>query len=111
MDTGCGYDLVAWIIAKLFPNSIVKSICPVSLHAATATVDANQMLKVYIDQLGEEANMLVLPDTPTVLSIGRRCMEHGYGFWWEPYGMPVLILPDGRYIILDVDGYIPYLTS
>ena len=55
--------------------------------------------------------MLVLPDTPTVLSIGRRCMEHGYGFWWEPYGLPILILPDGRYIILEVDGYIPYLTA
>jgi hypothetical protein len=34
-----------------------------------------------------------------VLSVGRRCMEHGYAFHWEPWEKPVHVCPGGNKII------------
>ena len=30
----------------------------------------------------ERANVHVLEDTPSVISVGKRCMDHGYSFVW-----------------------------
>ena len=34
----------------------------------------------------------VLPDSPDVLSIGRRCVQDGYGFYWAPFSHIILPL-------------------
>ena len=39
-----------------------------------------------VPQLDEEIKALILPETPAVLSIGRRVVDHGYGFHWLPGG-------------------------
>ena len=66
---------------------------------------------MFIPQLNEATEAIVLPDTPWVLSIVRRCMEFGFGFYWPPYPPPMVVLPDGGIIELEVEGYIPYLTG
>ena len=39
----------------------------------------------------------VMPATPDVLSIGRRCVKHGLSFWWPPWSKrPVLSPPKGK---------------
>ena len=45
-----------------------------------------------------------------MLSVGERCLDHGYGFHW-PRGEPVPFLetPSGKRIQLEVEGKIPYL--
>ena len=50
-----------------------------------------------------------MPETPSVLSVGERCLDHGYSFHWLAGKRPYLLLPDGRRINLHVDGKIPYL--
>ena len=75
---------------------------------------------------GEDAiiDPYVLPDSPDVLSIGRRCVDQGYGFYWKPYSQsPALIPPDAHmprvdssraskeWTWLEVDDYIPYLVD
>ena len=63
-----------------------------------------------IHRRGEDVRASVLQATPAVLSVGRRCMEHGYAFHWEPWQDPVLICPDGKVVALEVDQYVPYLV-
>ena len=53
---------------------------------------------------------LVLPDTPDVLSIGRRCMHMGYGFYWHPGRNPYLVTPEGNVVPLLVRKDIPYMV-
>ena len=48
----------------------------------------------------------VLKDTPSVMSLGKRCMDEGYSFTWPERRLPYLIAPNGRKIPLIVRDYI-----
>ena len=52
---------------------------------------------------------IVMPETPSVISVGERCMDHGYSFYWLAGKTPYLLLPDGKRVNLVVNGKIPYL--
>ena len=49
-----------------------------------------------LPHLEDTVNALVLASTPPVLSLGRMCVEDGYGFHWPPHGTPVLVTPQGK---------------
>ena len=68
-------------------------------------------LPLHSDALNRDVEPLVLDQTPSVLSIGRRCMEEGFSFWWQAYKNPILYLPDGKAITLEIIDYIPYLRE
>jgi hypothetical protein len=51
----------------------------------------------------------VLAETPSVLSIGCRCMKMGYGIHWHPWTNRVLVTPEGNVVSLSVERDIPYL--
>ena len=89
MDSGSGLDLVSWEFVKdLPPEHWHKLMRPIMLDTAGGESKAESTVTSPIDQLGEEIDALVLPSTPYVLSLGRRCQEMGYGFWWPPHGLP-----------------------
>ena len=48
-----------------------------------------------IRAIGSKAEPLLRESTPPVLSVGRRCMHHGYGFYWPPGKSPYLVTPKG----------------
>ena len=62
-------------------------------------------------ELGCNIDAQILPDTPSVLSIGRRCTKEGYAFVWPPGGRPCFVLPDGRCMFMRVLRDIPYLCT
>eukprot|EP00959_Pyramimonas_sp_CCMP1952_P072501 1514543-Pyramimonas_sp.AAC.1 len=39
---------------------------------------------------------LVMPETPSVISVGERCMDHGLRFVWPAGQRPYLLLPSGH---------------
>ena len=45
-------------------------------------------------------------NTPSIISIGRRCVDFGNSFRWDAFEMPVLICPSGRTVRLDVIKYL-----
>ena len=52
----------------------------------------------------------MLDSTPSLLSLGKRCLELGYRFVWEPFCKPEFFDPDKRKIPIEVINIIPYLT-
>ena len=60
--------------------------------------------------MGEKIEPYVLRSTPAVMSVGARCMECGYTFLWPAGQPPYFILPDGRLVICEVRGNIPYIV-
>ncbi len=60
-------------------------------------------------------NPYVLENTPDVISIGKRCVQLGYGFHWEPWSLkPYLVLPKakggGKLTLVSI-GDVPYLVD
>ena len=60
--------------------------------------------------LDETITPYVLPATPTVLSTGKLCMEHGFSFYWDAGKAPVLATPNGQVLPLSVVKNIPFLN-
>ena len=52
-----------------------------------------------------------MASTPALLSVGMRCMHHGYTFLWLPGKLPVFVSPGGKVVVLRVEGDIPYLDK
>ena len=52
-----------------------------------------------VPELGIKIKPHVLEDCPDALSMGIRCAEQGFGFYWDPFSYkPRLIRPDGHTI-------------
>jgi hypothetical protein len=68
-------------------------------------------IQYQVEELCEQVDVRILPATPPVLSVGRRCMEHGYSFMWMAGRDPIFVLPSGKRVALEVEGLVPYLRS
>eukprot|EP00959_Pyramimonas_sp_CCMP1952_P209445 4381900-Pyramimonas_sp.AAC.1 len=55
---------------------------------------------------GGSFNASVMPETPCVISGGKRCMDHGLSFTWPAGQRPCLLLPNGQRVDLAVEGKI-----
>jgi hypothetical protein len=65
-----------------------------------------------IPRLDEMAEVLWGDKTPAVISIGKRCLEIGYAFYWPPFSeRPFFAKPDGSRVAMEVEGSIPYLAG
>jgi hypothetical protein len=65
-----------------------------------------------IPQLNEFAEVLRMKSTPSVISIGKRCVEMGYCFYWPPYSeSPFFVEPEGTCVVMSVENNIPYLKG
>ena len=67
------------------------------------------MVDLDFDTFNEPAKAHVLEDTPSVLSLGKRCMEQGYSFVWPTGREPYMINPEGDKIKMEVHDLIPYV--
>ena len=80
------------------------------MATANGEIRANRRLELHIDELDEDVTPVVLPNTPSVLSIGRRVVEKGYDFVWRHGEVPYLLHPDEqRRIDLVVQDFCPFL--
>ena len=92
-------------------NSV--SISPIRIKIANGIVKHDTVVNCDIQTLGQTsgnaAQVLVGGDTPDLLCIGKRCMEQGYGFHWNPGELPYITLPNNDKLVLHVEHYVPYL--
>ena len=112
MDTGSGHDIVAE--SELSRAELSKAFDlgnGMSFTTANGLVDAAQQVKMQIPHMPEETNPFVMPESPALLSVGRRCMLEGYSFIWKAGEAPFLVRPDGMIVDLQVEGLIPYISK
>jgi len=72
MDTGCGFDLISRAGADGLQTQTVDKI---TFQTAGGRVHTSDVLPIASSMLGGSLQPYVLPSTPWVLSIGKRCME------------------------------------
>ena len=80
-------------------------------QTANGSTSTSDVAKIVVDELGETVEPHVLDETPTVLSVGRRCMKMGYAFHWMPGKLPFMVTPKQGFVHLQVKDDIPYLVS
>ena len=84
---------------------------PINIMAANGPSSADQQIKINVPSLGIKANPYVLPSTPSVLSVGCRCVEQGFDFIWKACCRPYFRDKKDKKIFLDVRDNAPYLKS
>ena len=110
VDTGCPFDLIAKHELEDTEKAFIKKASKViRLATPNGLVDANNIVSFNVDKLTEPIDAYIMESTPTVMSIGKRCMLHGYSFVWHPAKQPFLVTPKGKKVVLEVIDNVPYL--
>ena len=65
---------------------------PTTVVAANDEVLTKEEATVYVKELDLFATVMLLEDTPAVLSLGKLCEDHGYSYEWSSGQKPRLIL-------------------
>ncbi len=81
-----------------------------SFTAANWKTEAAEVPDIEVQEFDEVVSPYVLEATPPVLSVGARCMLHGFTFIWLAGECPYFVRPDGYWIHLRVIGNVPYLV-
>jgi len=82
------------------------------MQTANGIVELANEITFDIEKLQQSTTAVIGKDTPGLLSVGYRCQELGYGFYWPPHSIPYLVLPDGKTEVdLEVDQFVPYLLD
>ena len=54
----------------------------VEMHTVNGNVTVDEGLRIAVPTLEKEMEFILLPNSPPIISIGRRCMVDGYEFHW-----------------------------
>ena len=109
MDTGCGSDLISKAKVEDHKMRRAKAKRPIQLQTANGNTKGVEVVTANIVEFDESIEPCVLPDTPSVMSICRRCMHGGYQFVWLAGKHSYLITPSGKLAALAVEDDIPFI--
>jgi hypothetical protein len=111
-DTGCCFDLISKEdLSREELSRSVKTQVPCRLKTANGNASANKTISFNHRSLEGEITAYIMRSTPTVLSVGKRCMHEGYSFIWLAGKAPFFITPSRNQITLEVINDIPYLPA
>ena len=90
--------------------NLKKRVCdPIMFHTANGSTATQTEAEIDLGTFDEISQAYVLDDTPSVMSLGKRCMEEGYSFVWPSGKMPFMITKNGERIDLTIHDNIPYI--
>jgi hypothetical protein len=112
MDTGSGVDIVSRASVAGCKRFVTKN-AGITLMTANGELDASDEIEVYIKCVDTHVRLLVLDDSPNVLSTGKLCVDQGWGFHWHPFSKtPYMTKPgSGERVYMTVDQYCPYMKD
>ena len=128
MDTGSGHDIVN--LCSL-PHQIRRTVAyrgfREDFSTANGLVAADQHVSLSIPALktlnDQVHGILCLKDCPDILSVGWRCQEEGFAFYWPPGADHAFLIPpeakppiiakgsEKKWVKCPADRYIPYLQD
>ena len=109
MDSGSGHDLIS---AKKIDRMDLPTYddTVVNFHTANGVTSSTKRSDIKFEAFDEPAQAHILEDTPSVMSMGKRCVDLGYSFIWPSGKTPYMIDPNGDIIEMTVRDYIPYIN-
>ena len=109
MDSGSGHDLIS---AKKIDRMDLPTYddVVVNFHTANGVTSSTKRSDIKFEAFDEPAHAHILEDTPSVMSMGKRCVDLGYSFIWPSGKTPYMIDPNGDIIEMTVRDYVPYIN-
>ena len=109
MDSGSGHDLIS---AKKVDRMELPTYddAVVNFHTANGVTSSTKRSDIKFEAFDEPAQAHILEDTPSVMPMGKRCVDLGYSFIWPSGKTPYMIDPNGDIIDMTVRDYIPYIN-
>ena len=108
LDSGSGHDLIS--ARKAERMNLKKRTCdPIMFHTANGSTATQTEAEIDLGTFDVTSQAYVLDDTPSVMSLGKRCMGEGYSFIWPSGKMPFTITKNGERIDLTIHDNIPYV--
>ena len=99
LDSGASTDFVGADSLTDEEKSHVYDGDTLNIKTANGRTSSSKVINGYLPHLGIKVKPHVLENCPDVLSMGKRCAEEGFGFYWDPFSVkPVLVRPDGKVI-------------
>jgi hypothetical protein len=94
VDSGSGFDLISGqSLTKDDRRMITKTDYPCRMATANGITTADEQLSVHVNGINSAVDAVILDNSPcNVLSLGKLCMEKGFGFEWKPGEPPKLLL-------------------
>ena len=80
-------------------------------QTANDVTKANKLVEMQVAPLDENIRPIILDNCPPALTVGGRCTEQGWGFYWPPYSAPVFVKPCGKIIKHIVKNSCPYIID
>ena len=109
MDSGSGHDLIAQKKVDRMDIEMYEDET-VNFHTANGVTSTSKMTDLQFNVFEESVKAHVLEDTPSVLSMGKRCLDQGYTFIWPSGKDPFMIDNNGMMISMNVKDHIPYVN-
>ena len=109
MDSGSGHDLIS---AKKIDRMDLPTYddTVVNFHTASGVTSSTKRSDIKFEAFDEPAQAHILEDTPSVMSMGKRCVDLGYSFIWPSGKTPYMLDSNGNIIEMTVRDYIPYVN-
>ena len=108
VDSGATFHLVCEETLTPSERKGLRSIPKMSLQIANGDISTSHVTDIHVKELNITVTALVLPDTESVLSMGKLVAEHGYQVTWKADTGPVLA-KDGKSITCRVSQAVPQL--
>ena len=108
LDSGSGHDLISARKAERM-NLKQRTCDPIMFHTANGSTATQTEAEIDLGTFDMTSQAYVLDDTPSVMSLGKRCMEEGYSFVWPSGKMPFMVTKNGERIDLTIHDNIPYV--
>ena len=112
IDSGSEQDLISEsMLSQVGAYNRRSTDQPISFITANGSTQSNAVAEIDLNTLPGPITPYILEQTPSVLSVGTRCMDQGYSFVWPAGSSPFLVRPDGKAVVLKVDGHVPILDD
>ena len=109
LGSGSGHDLISSTrISRMDLPTYDDKV--VNFHTANGVTCSTKRSSIKFEAFNEPAEAHILEDTPSVISMGKRCVDLGYSFVWPTGGTPFMLDPNGNIIEMTVKDYIPYVS-
>ena len=82
---------------------------PTTVMTDNGEVQTNKEATVYVKELDLFVKVMLLEETPAVLSLGKLCEDHGYSYHWNSGPKPHLI-KSGKRIDCNISNYVPIVV-
>ena len=82
---------------------------PTTVMTANGEVQTEEEATVYVKQLDLFAKVMLLEETPAVLSLGKLCEDQGYTYRWIS-GQKQHLTRNGKRIDCNFSHYVPFVV-